>query len=175
MLQDPSDRVVTAAAIALGRSAHPQAFEALSRLPLRPSWKHQSLIAALNGLAALQAPRGIAIAEAALADTRGERWTLATPVWDHRLAAADTLRELGAGERGVPLLLRHLDDALSQGHVNDSLYNLQLLAALGTLQARAALARAQARFSGHPGMAAAIQPHEDPLEKWLKSARIEPW
>lgn len=169
MLQEPSDRVVTAAAIALGKSVHPQAFEALSRLPLRPSWKNQSLIAALNGLAELKDPRGIAIAEAALANTEGERWTLATPVWDHRLAAADTLRQLGAGERGVPLLLRHLDDALAQGHVNDSLYNLQLLVALGAPQARAALARTRARFSDHPGMAAAIQQHEDQLAKLLES------
>ena len=159
LLQDPSDRVVTAAAIALGKSGHPDAFAALAALPKRPSWKNQSLIAALNGLAQLKDPRGIAIAEAALLNTQGDRWTLATPTWDHRLAAADTLRWLGAGAQGVPLLQRHLSDALAQQHVNDSIYNLQLLVALGVPEAGEALDRAEQSLKPLPGLEAALEAH----------------
>ncbi len=168
LLRDPSDRVITMAALALGKTASPLAFEALRDLPAHPSWKNQTLIAALGGLAQLGDPRGIQIALTALNDTQGDRWTLATPVWDYRLAAADTLRALGAGARGVALLHAHLADALASGHVNDSFYNLQLLVALGVPEARQALAQVRKRFSTDPQAVQAVKGQEQQLEAYLK-------
>jgi aminopeptidase N len=160
LLRDPSDRVILNAALALGKTGDERAFAALQALPSHPSWKNQSLVSALVGLEALNDARGIDIALGALLNRNAERWTLATPVWDHRLAAAQTLKSLGAGERGVAPLLPDLDDALAQGHVNDSLYNLQMLAALGQAQhahVLAAVQRTQQRLGQVPGLAEALK------------------
>jgi HEAT repeat protein len=77
-LNDSSQRVVNAAANALGKSKSPKAFDALVKLKDKPSWKSQSLIAALNGLKELGDPRGVAIAYEALANVQLPRWHLAT-------------------------------------------------------------------------------------------------
>jgi HEAT repeat protein len=89
-LNDHSERVVNAAANALGKSKSPKAFDALVKLKDKPSWKSQSLIAALNGLKELGDPRGVAVAYEALANVQLPRWHLATPIWDYPVAAADT-------------------------------------------------------------------------------------
>jgi HEAT repeat protein len=101
-LNDTSDRVVNAAAIALGKSKSPLAYDALVKLKNKPSWKNQSLISALYGLSELGDERGVALALKALRDDPpGARWTLATPVWDYRLTAANTLVALGHSQGRV--------------------------------------------------------------------------
>jgi aminopeptidase N len=85
-LQNTSDRVVNAAAIALGKTKSEKAFDALANLPSRPSWKNQSLMSALSGLKELGDPRGYDIAYHALQDVYLSRWYLPTPpVWDYRV------------------------------------------------------------------------------------------
>jgi HEAT repeats len=79
ILNDESDRTINAAAIALGKSKSPKAFDALAKLANRASWKNQSLISALAGLRQLGDPRGFDIAFKALSDTRLLRWRLPTP------------------------------------------------------------------------------------------------
>ena len=101
-LNDSSDRVVNAAAVALGKTKSPKAFAALVRLKDKPSWKNQSLISCLNGLKELGDPRGYQIAFKALSDVQSPRWTLATPVWDYQLTAAQTIVGLGKSSNAYP-------------------------------------------------------------------------
>ena len=162
-LSDSSDRVVNAAAIALGRSASPKAFAALLALPAKPSWKNQSLISALNGLKELGDPRGVDLATQAISDLNSARWTLATPVWDFRLAAADTLVALGGAPAVVPMLLERFDKALAEGDVNDQFSNLLLLVTLGDPRTERALAALKQRYADDPNAMQAITGYEQQL------------
>lgn len=128
---DASDRVINAAAIALGQSASPGAFEALVGLSERPSWKQQSLISALYGMAELKDARAIEFALRWLTDADPQpRWTLATPVWDYRLSAARTLAALDAGAQGTPIVAERLRRALATNDISDVFNQLLLLATL---------------------------------------------
>lgn len=157
LLHDESDRVVNAAAVALGRSGAEGAFEALAALPARPSWKNQSLISALNGLAELGDRRGRPIALAAFADLAAPHWTLATPVWDHRLAAVDTLVALRATEDATAQALTRFDAALASGEVVDLFLTAQMLADLGDAAAARVFPALAARFASDPGAQKAAQ------------------
>src|SRR6266571_193989 len=59
LLEDPSYSVIRAAALALGQTKSPEAFESLTRLIDTNSWRDTIRAAALNGLAALQDPRAL--------------------------------------------------------------------------------------------------------------------
>lgn len=147
MFQDPSDRVVNAAAIALGRSKSPLAFDALVKLKDRPSWKNQSLISALYGLKELGDPRGADIALAALRDDPpGARWTLATPVWDYRLAAADLLVALRRTKEAWPILEHRFNAAMVENDVNDIFSNVLLMSDLGDERIDGIFPRLRERF-----------------------------
>jgi aminopeptidase N len=170
-LQDPSDRVVNAAAIALGRSTSPAAFEALAALPAHPSWKNQSLISALYGLRELGDPRGAELALKALSDVRSPRWTLSTPVWDYRIAAAETLASLGQGASAVPLLMGHFEAAMQEGDINDIFSNVLLLVTTATPadpRARQLLAPLKQRFAADANAMKAVEQFEQQLEAKLK-------
>jgi aminopeptidase N len=166
LLKDPSDRVINAAARALGKSGSAKAFDALVALELHPSWKNQSRISMLDGLGELRDPRGVDIALARLADVGGQRWTLVTPVWDYRLAAAQCLAALKASARGYEVIAPLLDKALEKKHVSDAMYNAQLLLALGDRRAFEAFDRIEAAFKGDEQVAMAI----DVLRKQLSTA-----
>ena len=154
-LADPSDRVINAAAIGLGRSGDLRAFDALAALPAHPSWKQQSLISALAGLQELRDARGGDIALAALADVASPRWVLATPVWDTPLAAAGTLAALRQGHRALPLLQARLATALADGRSpQDVFYTAMLIATLGDAGGLPVLDDLRQR---HAGDAAALQ------------------
>lgn len=156
LLRDPSDRIINAAARALGKSGSAKAFDALVALEPHSSWKNQSRISMLDGLAELGDPRAADIALSRLADTGGARWTLVTPVWDYRLAAAQALQRLGASSRGFDVLAPMLDKALAERHVNDAFYNANLMLVLADPRARGAFDRIEATFKGEPAAGAAI-------------------
>jgi len=130
-LNDYSDRVTFMAAIALGKSNDPRAFDALMNLPKKPSWKNQSLISAMYGLKELKDPRALDFTLKTLVDSNNPHWNLATQVWDHRLAAAYTLVALGKTDKGYPLILDQFNNAMNEGNVNDIFYNTQLVSILG--------------------------------------------
>ncbi len=157
LLHDASDRVVNAAAIALGRSGSALAFDALAALPARPSWKSQSLISALNGLAELGDPRGREIALAAFANLSAPHWMLATPVWDHRLAAADTLVALGHTAPATAMALERFDRALAEGEVNDTFLTAQVLVTLGDAASQRIFPALQRQFAHDPQALQAVQ------------------
>ncbi|HRD98554.1 MAG TPA: HEAT repeat domain-containing protein, partial [Rubrivivax sp.] len=172
-LRDRSDRVINAAALALGRSGSPLAYEALLQLPRHPSWKNQSLISALAGLKELGDPRAADLALLALGDVQSPRWTLATPIWDYRIAAAQLLASLGQGGRGLELVQRHLDQALAAGEINDIFSNLLLLATLADDKALAIFAALKPRWAGaaagDAAAARALQQYETQLREALKA------
>lgn len=126
-LNDHSERVVNAAANALGKSKSPKAFDALVKLKDKPSWKSQSLIAALNGLKELGDPRGVAVAYEALANVQLPRWYLATPIWDYPVAAAETLVALGKGDTAYAMLYGRFKKSMAENDVNDIFANTYLL------------------------------------------------
>ena len=136
-LNDPSDRVINAAAIALGKTKSPKAFDVLVKLKDKPSWKNQSLISTLYALKELKDPRGADIALAAL--TRyalpPPRWTLAVPVWDFRIAAAETLVALGNPEHsgeGYPIVLERFKKSMEvENDLSDIFNNVLIIATLG--------------------------------------------
>lgn len=141
-----SERVVNAAAHALGLTKGPKAFDALVKLYDRPSWKGQTKISALVGLKTLGDPRGAAIALKALEDNRSPRWWLATIVWDFPLQAADTLAALGKGSLGYPIMEERLKASIKEDDVNDIFNNLTMIATLGDPRGRQAVALVKERF-----------------------------
>ncbi|MBD2701345.1 hypothetical protein IC229_11900 [Spirosoma sp. BT702] len=129
-LKDRSDCVFNSAAIALGRSKSPATFDTLIRLKDKPSWKNQSLISSLNGLKELGDKRAVDFALSYVNAAKLPHWTLATPVWDHRLAAVETLRTLGASEKGYPVVLAAFHRAVQENNTNDIFYHLLQLTLL---------------------------------------------
>jgi aminopeptidase N len=166
-LNDASDRVINAAAIALGKSNSPLAFDALASLPKRASWKNQSLISALYGLKELNDPRAIAIALAAIRDVpAAPRWTLATPVWDYRFSAAETLAKLGAGGQALTIVRKRLEKSIAAADINDVFQNIMMLVTLADADALPLFAQVRKHYQGQ---ATAIQAL-DAFESQLKSA-----
>ncbi len=147
LLNDPSDRVVNAAAIALGKTKTSGVYSWLEKLPEKPSWKNQSLISALNGIKEAGDMRGLSMAMNALMDTAaGARWTLATPVWDYRIAAAQTLAALGMGAKGYAVVEKKLKKALEENNLNDIFSNVLLLAELGDERATGLFKQLQQQY-----------------------------
>lgn len=144
---DWSDRVTNAAAIALGKTGHDAAYDALLELRHKPSWKNQSLISTLNGLQQLADPRSVDLALDALMNSEAAHWTLATPIWDHRLAAANTLVALDKAGDGLELILPQLKAALVEEDLNDVFYNLLQVVTLGDSTGMEAFQLAKEKFS----------------------------
>lgn len=166
---DESDRVVNAAANALGKTGSPGAFDALMQLKDKPSWKNQSLIAALNGLRELGDPRGAELALAALADaTAAPRWTLATPVWDFRLAGAETLAALGKGSTGFDIVYPRLVQSMAENDVNDIFSNVLLLVTLGDARGLAIFPALKEKYKSDANALKAVDAYEGQLRDAAK-------
>lgn len=166
---DESDRVVNAAANALGKTGSPRAFDALVKLKDKPSWKNQSLISALNGLRELGDPRGGELALAALKDAAAApRWTLATPVWDFRLAAAETLAALGKGSAGYDIVYPRWMQSMEENDVNDIFNNVLLLVTLGDARGLAVFPALKEKFKDDTNVMKAVVSYEEQLKSMLK-------
>lgn len=167
-LNDESDRVTNAAATALGRSKSPKAFASLAKLVARPSWKNQSLISALNGLAQLGDPRGYDIAFKALADLNSPHWTLATPVWDYRLAAAQTIAARGKSDAAFPLLLTGFKKAVAENDVHGIFYNVLLINTLADPRGQEAFELLKAKFKDDANAMKAVNQWETQFKDAIK-------
>lgn len=156
-LADVSDRVVNAAAIALGKSSSSKAFAAFQRLLKRPSWKNQSLMSALNGLRELKDPRGYDVAYRALEDLSLHRWRLPTPpVWDLRVFAVETIVALSKSADAYPLLNRHFEQSLNEDDLEGIFNNALLLVKLGDKRAVGALDRLTDKYQSNSDYLAAV-------------------
>lgn len=168
-LNDESDRVVNAAATALGKSKSPAAFAALIKLKDRPSWKNQSLISALNGLRELGDPRGVALALHALKDDdAAPRWTLATSVWDFRIAAAETLTALGKGSEGFPIVQERWMKSMAENDINDIFSNVLLMVTLGDPRGLEIIESLKTKFKDDTNALKALEGYETQLKTTLK-------
>ncbi len=166
---DESDRVVNAAANALGKCKAAGAYEALLKLKDKPSWKNQSLISALNGLRELGDPRAADLALAALRDDHaGARWTLATSVWDYRLAAAETLVALGKAGEGYPIVYQRFTKAMAEDDVNDIFSNVLLMATLGDGRALEVFPALREKFKEDANVMRAVEGFEGQLREISK-------
>ena len=168
LLRDPKDRVVNAAAIALGKTKHSKAFDALSKLTRRPSWKNQSLISALNGLRELGDARGADIAVAALSDRYAPRWTLVTPVWDFRIAAAQTLVALNQSAKAYPIIVDRFQKAMEENDINDILNNALLITTLADPRGKEIFDALKAKFKNDANTMTAVTQYENQFLEALK-------
>lgn len=126
-LNDKSDRVINAAAIAIGKTKSTKAYEILMNLEHKHAWKNQNRISALNGLEQLGDQRAADYALNCLLDNRSPRWYLATPVWDYPFAAANTLVSLGKSAWGFPVLFERFKQSLAENDLNDIFQMVQLI------------------------------------------------
>ncbi len=126
-LSDISDRVINAAAIALGKTKSDKVYSVLLNLEKHPSWKNQNRISALNGLSQLCDPRGADYALECLKDNHSPRWYLATPIWDYPFAAINTLIALNQTATAYEIVLERIKIALQFSDLNDLFQQIYLL------------------------------------------------
>lgn len=168
-LNDSSFRVINSAAIALGKSKSPKAFEALAILKDKPSMKSQSLISALAGLKELADPRGLDIAFKALSDLRLLRWRLPTPpVWDYRVFAADTLAALGKGTAAYPMISERFKKSLAEDDLEGIFYNIVLITKLADPRGQEAFDLLKSKFKNDTNALQAIGQFELQFKDALK-------
>lgn len=168
-LKDESDRVINAAATALGKSKSPNAYKILLELANKPSWKSQSRISALNGLQELGDERAADFALTCLQDNRSPRWYLATPVWDYPFAAANTLVALGKEDLGYPILFERFKLSLTENDLNDIFQNVQLMIILGDKRGQAFFELLKEKFKGKASVLEAINSYETQFLETIKS------
>lgn len=168
-LSDESDRVINSAAIALGKSKSPKAFEALATLVHKPSWKNQSLMSALVGLRELGDPRGFDIAFGALSDLQLRRWRLPDPpVWDLRVFAAETIAALGRSEAAFPLIFNRFQKSMQEDDLEGIFYNTVLVCKLADPRGRAVFTMLREKFAGDTDITSAVERYEEQYLSVLK-------
>ena len=164
----PASTTRNAAANALGKSKAEGAFETLLNLKNKPSWKNQSLISALNGLRELGDPRGAELALAALKDENAAaRWTLATPVWDFRLAAAETLAALNKGDDGYTIVYQRFTKSLAENDLNDIFSNVLLIVTLRSAHGTEIFPILKEKFKDDAAILQTVASFEDQLRNTL--------
>lgn len=168
-LADPSDRVISSAAVALGKTKSPKAFAALVKLVHKPSMKSQSLLSALSGLKELGDPRGVDVALQALSDPKLPRWRLPTPpVWDYRVVAADTIYALGKTDKAYPLVLERFKRSLAERDLDGVFNNLVLITTLADPRGQEAFALLKDRFTNDTNALVAVDQYEKQFKERLK-------
>ncbi len=168
-LNDKSDRVIAAAAGALGKTKSPRAFAALTNLVNMPSWKNQSLMNGLLGLKELGDPRGSTIALKALADSRLHRWRLPTPpVWDLRVIAVDTIVSLGGSEAAYPVLLERFKKSMAEDDISGIFNNVLLIAKLADPRGAEIFGPLKTKFKDDANAMVAVNQYETQFKEALK-------
>ncbi|MBK7522728.1 MAG: HEAT repeat domain-containing protein [Saprospiraceae bacterium] len=167
-LNSKSDRVINAAAIALGKSKSNQAYDILIELDKKPSWKSQSRISALNGLEQLGDERAVEYVLQCLRDNKSPRWYLATPVWDYPFAAMNTLEALGKSELAFPILYERFQKSCEENDWNDLFQNVQLLNQTFSPEVKEIYNILKNKFIHDKEMLQIIQEYEDTFTESLK-------
>lgn len=172
VMKDKSERVKNAAAIALGRSRSSKAYDALVNLCQVPSWKNQSIISALNGLAQLGDKRAIDVAQHYIDAHHLPHWTLGTPVWDHRLAAMQTLMALGGSPKAFTLVETDLKKAVTENNINDIFYHLLQINSLKDARAQACYDLLKEKFKDRENILSAVLQKEQEFKESIPSSGI---
>jgi aminopeptidase N len=168
-LNDDSDRVINAAAIALGKSKSPQAYDVLIKLADKPSWKSQSLISSLNGLKELKDPKGVDFALKAITNTTLPRWWLATPIWDYPIAAAETLVALNKADVAYPIILERFKKSMIDNDYNDIFSNVLLIATLADKRGKEVFDLLKEKFKTDENAKIAIEHYENQFNEAIKA------
>ena len=167
-LTDKSDRVIAAAATALGKTKSSKAFDLLLQLEKQHSWKNQNRISALNGLQQLGDVRAVDYALSCISDNQSPRWFLATPAWDYPFTAVATLVTLGKAELAYPLLLERLKKSMQEEDINDIFQNLQLINLLALEEAKEAYSLLKEKYNKSGYLHEAVIKYE---EQYLESLK----
>lgn len=169
-LSDPSDRVISSAATALGKTKSPKAFAALTKLVNKPSMKNQSLLSALRGLKALGDPRAYDIAFQALSDLRAPRWRLPglPSTWDFRGVAAETIASLGKSDKTYPLIFGRFNKSITENDIDGIFNNVLLITALADPRGQEAFDLLKARFKNDANAMSAVNQYETQFKAALK-------
>jgi hypothetical protein len=134
----------------------------------KPSWKNQSLISALNALRELGDPRGYDIAFKALSDLHSPHWTLATPVWDYRLTAAQTTAALGKSEAAYPFVFSGFKKAMAEDDVHGIFYNVLLITTLAGPGGQEAFDQLKVKFKDDENAMKAVDQFETQFRDAVK-------
>ena len=167
-LSDESDRVINAAAIALGKTKSPKAFDALMSLENKKSWKNQNRISALNGLQQLGDVRAIDYVVNCIKDNQSPRWYLATPVWDYPFAAVNTLVALGKADLAYPILIERFKKSMTDNDVNDIFQNVQLINLLNDKRATELYSLLKEKYTTNVIISDAIKNYEQQFLETIK-------
>ncbi|MBK6273484.1 MAG: HEAT repeat domain-containing protein [Saprospirales bacterium] len=172
-LHDSSDRVISAAAVSLGKTKSPLAFNALAKLVSKPSMKSQSVLSALAGLKELGDKRGYKIAYNALEDLKLPRWRLPTPpVWDFRITAAETIVSLGKASAVYPMIMSRFNQSMKENDLNGIFNNLLLISILGDKRGQAAFDILKVKFKSDENTMTAINQFEAQFRNAIKKTCI---
>jgi aminopeptidase N len=167
-LNDESERVIAVAAVALGKTKSPQAFDILVPLKDKPSWKNQSLMSALNGLKELGDPRGATIALQAITNHNLPRWFLGNG-WDYPFVAAQTLAALGKGQMAYPIIFERFKKSIEENDINDIFSNVLLITTLAHPKGQEVFALLKAKFKNDTNAMAAVNGYEEQFKTLIKN------
>ncbi|MET0752085.1 MAG: M1 family metallopeptidase [Pyrinomonadaceae bacterium] len=170
-LNDESFRVINSAAIALGKSKSPKAFDALAKLKDKPSMKSQTLISTLVGLKELGDARGFDVAFNALSDLKLLRWRLPTPssIWDYRVFAADTIVALGKSDKAYSLIFERFKKSMNENDFEGIFNNIALITRLADPRGRDAFEMLKAKFKDDDNAMNAINQYETQFKDLVKN------
>lgn len=170
-LNDESDRVINAAATALGKSKSPKAFDVLAKLVNKPSWKNQSLMSALSGLKELGDARGFDVAFAALSDLKLRRWRLPNPpVWDLRVFAVNTIAALDKSDTAYPLVLERFKKSVDENNLNDIFNNVLLITSLADPRGQEVFDLLKVKFKDDASAMEAVKQYETQFKEAIKKS-----
>ncbi len=167
-LNDSSDRVIFNAAVALGKTKSPKAFEALVKLMDKPSWKGQSKMAALTGLRFLGDERAAPLALNILKDNHSPRWFLGAGGWDYPVYAATTLSSLNKGSLGYEIILNRFDKAMQGNDINDVFNNVLLISILADPRGTAVFERLKIKYEKNANALKAVNTYEEQFKNAIK-------
>lgn len=159
-LNDKSDRVINAAATAIGKTKSPKALKILLDLDKKPSWKNQSRISAMNGLEQLGDVNAVDYILKCLTDNQSARWYLATPTWDYPYAASNTLVTLGKADLGFLPLMDQFKKSILENDINDIFQLVQLIDILKDERAGEMYSLLKSKFKKDKAMMEIIQNYE---------------
>lgn len=165
-LNDVSDRVVNSAAIALGKSKSSKAYKHLLQLQNRPSWKNQSLMHMLNGLAPLNHQNTELHAIQALRDNTSPRWFLGNG-WDYPYVAAQTLNKIGRTDEAHTIVYNRLQQALTEKNIDDIFHQVLLVSVLGNPKGKEVFTLLKSKYSGESNILNAILLYEEQFNSAL--------
>ena len=167
-LKDTSDRVINAAAWAIGKTKSNIAYDVLLDMENQKSWKNQNRISALIGLQQLGDERAADYAIECIKDNLSPRWYLATPTWDYPFAAVKTLVTLGKGNLAYPILIDRFKKSLVENDLNDIFQNVQLIDLLHDLRAEEMYALLKQKFKDNEVVMETVHNYEKIFKENVK-------